>query len=95
MTETKQTLVIPTVHKGGTSREDLLDARRKFSDALYEAGRALGNMFPHSRDYREALGGRCLVPSFSEAVDQHTRRASIFLDLQLEIDAEREAIYNS
>ena len=90
----KQTLIIPTVHMGGTSKQELLDARRKFSDALYEAGRALGAMFPNARDYR-ALGAGCLVPSFSEAVDQHTRRASIFLDLQLEIDAEREAIYNS
>jgi len=84
----KHKLIIPTVHLGGTDRETLLDARRTFSDALYAANRALGAMFPHARDYREALGVES-VPTFSEAVSQQGRRASVLLDLQIELDKER------
>ena len=90
----KHKLIIPTVHMGGTDKETLLAARRTFSDALYKAGRALGAMFPNARDYRECIGGD-MVPTFSEAVEQHTRRVSMFLDLQLEIEREQEVIFDS
>ena len=90
----KHKLIIPTVHMGGTDRETLLAARSKFSETLYEAGRALGAMFPNARDYRECIG-RDTVPTFSEAVEQHTRRVSMFLDLQLEIEKEQEVILDS
>ena len=95
MEQTKQSkLVVPTVHRNGTGKQDLLDMRRDFSNALHQAIVALERMHPNARDYREGFAF-ATIPSFSEAVDQHQLRCTMLFSLRQEIEDEQESILDS
>ena len=87
---TTEKLITPTVHRGGTSADELLHVRATFSCALHTAITALENMSPNARDYRECLGGS--VPTFREAGEQQQRRFEILQALRQEIENEQESI---
>lgn len=45
------TLIKPTIHLNGTSREQLLEGYCDAIDALHAAGRKLAAAYPNGRDY--------------------------------------------
>ena len=79
-------LVLPIVHRNGTSREALIDQRCAAGARVREALAALAEMAPNGRDYYPEPG------RFELARAQHNRRAAALRWLLEELQAEAEAL---
>jgi hypothetical protein len=79
----------PTVHLNGTSRKSLVQQRSDIVQALVEVGKAIGQAWPHGRDYYPQ-GPDALIAA--ERVWKE--RAKIVADLRDEISEEGVRIYN-
>ena len=80
-------MILPTVHRNGTSREELVELRRATCTALRQATEALSAMAPNARDYYVAGPG-----AMTAAVEQHERRIVALMDLYDSIMAEGIAL---
>jgi hypothetical protein len=75
-------VVVPIVHRNGTSRESLIEQRASFYRALQEAEKTLQGMAPNGRDYYPEPG------RMEKARAQHDRRRAVLGALRDEIEAE-------
>lgn len=91
-------MIIPLVHLGGTSKEDLL---KDYSDAIEQVDRltsALAVCSPHARDYNVHNGifpvQRTIGGSFNQAVREHSERVSALRRIRGELRTIQEGIAN-
>lgn len=69
MTTTTPTLMIPTVHLNGTSKDALIETYCDAIDALHAAGRKMAETYPNGRDYYPQGNG-----AINKAMDEHADR---------------------
>ncbi len=81
------TIVIPTIHMNGTSRESLLDDLIAASEALQIALDKVGRTMPNGRDYYPQGDA-----AHREALRQHVRRIQDLTAIRREIVEIAEAI---
>jgi hypothetical protein len=81
------TLMIPTIHLNGTSRESLVEALCEAHRALHEAGRKLAATVPNGRDYYPQPDG-----AINKALDQHYARMAKLQEVIHEIETIAEAL---
>lgn len=74
-------MTIPTVHLNGTSKDALLEALEKASEALETAYHAIKRTAPNGRDYYPQQ-----VQAFDAAVREHSGRLSRVDGVKNEID---------
>ena len=80
-------MILPTVHRNGTSREELVELRRATCTALRQATEALSAMAPNARDYYVAGPG-----AMTAALKQHDQRMAAIHNVYAEVVAEAMAI---
>jgi len=80
---------IPTVHLNGTSRESLVQQRLTLIDALRDVEKAIGQAWPHGRDYYPQG-----PDALSAAQQVWHERANIVSDLRDEIIEESQGIFD-
>lgn len=79
-------MILPLVHKNGTSKDALLEQCRKAGAKVREAMEALSEMAPHGRDYY-------LVPgSFEQARKEYCDRQDMLTTVYRELAAMAEGI---
>mgnify|MGYP001336589642 CR=1 FL=1 len=80
-------IAIPSVHRNGTSQEELVEALTKASLALFDATAPLAACSPNQRDYY-------LQPDsvWKMAVEQHSARVAALHKVREELVAIAEAI---
>src|SRR5262249_10796845 len=76
---TRLTLITPTIHVGGTSKQELMEQRSDFKIALINAREKLTAVVPHPRDYYNDASGR-----LQYAADEQYRRRADMLNLLIE-----------
>ena len=69
-------LTLPTVHRNGTSREELLRQVQDAGQAVFQARDALAKASPNARDYYPQG-----MSAFPAAVKEHDRRARMLLEV--------------
>ena len=79
-------MILPIVHRNGTSRETLVEQRCEVGRALREVLHALAEMTPNGRDYYPVQG------LLQQAEEQHRTRVETVKQLYEEINIEAEAI---
>ena len=79
-------LILPVVHLNGTSRDELIEQRITFGQALRAALDALAKAAPNGRDYYVEPG------RLEAATAQFQRRADTLRALLKETEAEIEAL---
>lgn len=85
--ETEAALTVPSVHRNGTSREELLRQVQDAGQAVWQARDALAKTSPNARDYYPQG-----MSAFPAAVREHDRRAKALLEVQEELSQLAEAI---
>ena len=88
MKDPKRPELLPRVHGGGTSREDLVDQKLTARTALAQAQQDLRAAIPHARDYPGA------PYSYNAARELHRERMTFLGDLWAELECEAFAIQN-
>ena len=83
----KRPLALPTVHRDGTSREELLRQAQEAGQAVFQARDALAKTAPNARDYYPQG-----MSAFPAAVREHDRRARMLLEVEEELSRIAEAI---
>ncbi len=81
------TLIVPTVHLNGTSKQELLDQLCEAITALHAAGKALARACPNGRDYYVQS-----ATAIGQALDQHEARMNKLREIVTELEAIAEAI---
>lgn len=66
-------LMVPVVHKNGTSKEGLIEQTMEVVRALNVASTAISNAMPHGRDYYPRDKNLAARPSVYFAIDQYSR----------------------
>lgn len=79
--------MIPTVHRNGTSQDELVEQLANVSVKLAEAIRVMCDAGPNGRDYYPQ-GPHAL----QKALDEHYVRVDVLTDLKAEIDALAEKV---
>jgi hypothetical protein len=79
-------VVLPIVHRNGTSKEELLCQRIELSGALRQAEAKLRQAAPNGRDYYPVPG------LYEKALAQHARRLETFRELGVEVATEFNGI---
>lgn len=74
-------MIKPTIHSGGTSKDDLMERYNNAYYALHVARHALYDVEPHSRDYHVQGPEAFLV-----AMEEHTARVKQITAVMLDID---------
>lgn len=73
-------LTLPTIHRNGTSREELYSQLERAHTSLCQALMALHNAVPNPRDYYTQATG-----SFTRAVEEHQARVNSLVDVDNQI----------
>lgn len=81
------TLAVPTIHLGGTSRQELLDQLSNAMAAVSDAEAALGAACPNGRDYY--VQGQDAI---QEALRQHANRLHNLRAVYIELNEIAEAV---
>jgi hypothetical protein len=77
----QETLLIPTVHRNGTSGKELLDQILEARAALRVAIKALQNACPNGRDYY-VQGDRTIHQALEQHSDRLSKIQSVYSDLE-------------
>lgn len=81
-------LVAPTINLNGTSHEALVRSYHDAAEAVAAAIRVHADTYPHGRDYQTTTQER-----YHQAKREHLHRYARLLDVQRELAALAEAVY--
>lgn len=83
----KRSLMVPTIHPNGTSRDYLLESYKHAADAVRDAIIALDEAAPHGRDYYPQGQG-----AIDHAIEEHRERLMKLADVISELEQIAQAI---